>query len=249
VALTSAAHLVASAGSDGTIILWNLPSATILHTLTSGTIVRALVFSNDARSLISVGDDGAVQVWEPGTGKAGAKWQASGDWLLAVSLSPDGKTVATGGLDGKLRLWELAGGKMLIDVPAQVPAPPNQPVNSPAAIASLAFAPDGKSIMAGGQDGLIYHFGLDGKLIRTLTGHGSTVTGLAFHPTGTVLVSSSKDRTVRLWTPANGQPVKLLEGHTAWVMGVTFAAHGTRLASVSADHSVRIWDLSEPGKK
>jgi WD40 repeat protein len=75
------------------------------------------------------------------------------------------------------------------------------------------------------------------------------VTALAFHPTGTLLVSGSRDRTVRLWNPANGQPYKALEGHTAWVQGVTLFAQGTRLASVSADHTVRLWDLSDPAKK
>jgi WD40 repeat protein len=74
------------------------------------------------------------------------------------------------------------------------------------------------------------------------------VTALLFDPSGTLLVSSGKDRTVRLWTPANSQPIKALEGHEAWVEGVTFAARGTRLASVGADRTVRLWDLTEPKK-
>jgi WD40 repeat protein len=63
-----------------------------------------------------------------------------------------------------------------------------------------------------------------------------------------VLVSSSRDRTVRLWNPANGQVIKVLEGHAAWVQGVTFLAQGTRLASVGADQTVRLWDLTNPPK-
>jgi WD40 repeat protein len=89
----------------------------------------------------------------------------------------------------------------------------------------------------------------DGKTVRTLPGHASAVTGLAFHPSGTVLASSSKDRTIRLWNPANPQPLKVLEGHSAWVEGVTFIHQGTRLASVGADQTVRIWDLTEIPKK
>jgi WD40 repeat protein len=64
-----------------------------------------------------------------------------------------------------------------------------------------------------------------------------------------VLASASKDRTVRLWNPANGQLVKALEGHNAWVQGVVFVGQGTRLASVAADQSVRLWDLTDPMKK
>jgi WD40 repeat protein len=80
-------------------------------------------------------------------------------------------------------------------------------------------------------------------------GHTSSITSLAFHPNNTLLVSASKDRTLRLWNPANGQLYKALDGHTAWVQGVTFLAQGTRLASIGADASVRLWDLSDPAKK
>ena len=61
-------------------------------------------------------------------------------------------------------------------------------------------------------------------------------------------MSGSKDRTLRLWNPANPMPLKVLEGHTSWVQGVTFLAQGTRLASVGADSTVRMWDLTEPKK-
>jgi WD40 repeat protein len=253
-AVVAAKGLIASAGTDGKILLWDLPSEKIVHTLDAGTVVRSLAASPDGKLLASAGDNGIVQLWDPATGKPGLKLEGAKDWLLAVAISPDGKTVAAGGYDGKLRLWEAASGKSLAEVAAQPPPAPNTPAPPANVVAALAFSPDSKQIAAGGSDAGVYLFqATDGKFVRAMApapaAHTSTVTGLAFHPSNTLLVSASKDRTLRLWNPANGQLYKALEGHTAWVQGVTFFAQSTRLASASADNSVRLWDLTEPPKK
>jgi WD40 repeat protein len=110
----------------------------------------------------------------------------------------------------------------------------------------LSYRADGKMIAVGLQSGAIHLVNpADGKILRSVQpGHTSVVTSLAFHPSGTVLASASKDRSVKLWNPENGQPLISLDGHAAWVQGVAFLEKGTRLASASADHTVRIWDLT-----
>lgn len=244
VALAWSGNVLASAGVDQKVLLWDMPDGKMLRTLTPGTSVRALELSPDGKTLAVGGEDAAVQMWDVATGKPGAKLAGHTDWVLALAFSDDGKTLASGGHDGFVRIWDAVG-KKLLDLPARTPAPPNQPQPSPSSVLSLAFAADGKSLAAGCADGRVHLFSLpDGKYVRTMTGHTSSVTALAYHPSGTLLVSSSRDRTVRLWNPANGQAFKVLEGHTAWVEGVTFLAQGTRLASVSADGTARLWDLT-----
>ena len=94
------------------------------------------------------------------------------------------------------------------------------------------------------------------KIVAVLPAYNAESTlaaTLADVPVGSVdefilVDDGSKDRTVRLWNPANGQSLKSLEGHTAWVQGVALLAQGTRLASVGADQTVRLWDLTAPAK-
>jgi hypothetical protein len=84
---------------------------------------------------------------------------------------------------------------------------------------------------------------LDQKLIRAIRGHApGPIRGVAFRPDGRQLVTSSWDRTVRVWDLAGDRGRLKLTGHTEPVNGVAYAPDGRWFASASYDQSVRIWD-------
>jgi len=239
-------QVLASAGTDKKLILWHRPDVLGVKNLPTTSMVRALAMSPDGKTLASGGEDSEIQLWDVPTAKPGLKLVGSTDWVMCLAFSSDGQRLASGGYDGIVRLWEVSTGKKLLDALATPPPPPNTPAPPTNVVFALAFSPDGKQLAVGGGDAQIHLFNTaDGKLIRSIPGHTSSITGLAFHLRGTVLASCSKDRTVRLWNPANGQSLigKPLEGHTAWVQGLVFVAQGTRLASVGADHTVCLWNL------
>ena len=120
---------------------WDLPAEKLASTLDAGTTVRALAASADGKALASAGDDGAVQLWDPATGKPGLKLTGATDWLLAVAFSPDGKTVAAAGYDGHLRMWDAATGKIQIDVLAQPPPAPTRRRRPPTSCRPWRSAP------------------------------------------------------------------------------------------------------------
>jgi WD40 repeat protein len=245
---------LASAGADGKVLLWDVAEGKPTQTITPGDTIRALAFSPDGALLTGAGDAGVIYMWEAAASKLKTKLEGGhSDWVWSLAFSFDGKQLASGSTDGTVTIWDVPHAKKLLNFPAVPPPPPNTPpppVKTVNPVYALAFSPDAKLLALGGSDTQIHIFNpADGKFIRSLPGHTSSVTALAFNSDGKLLVSSSKDRTVRLWDPNGGQALKTLDGHTAWVQGVTFLAKGTRLASVGADQTVRLWDLTAPPGK
>ncbi|KAG8703636.1 hypothetical protein FRC11_010568, partial [Ceratobasidium sp. 423] len=139
-------------------------------------------------------------------------------------------------------------------------------------VASTAFSPDGTSIaLAVGNTVMLIDASNGRKLFDPLEGHTREVRSVAFSPDGTRIVSTSYDKTIRIWNAQNGAPIlgplkghnwhvtsaeryafgmlKLgkrcsapLKGHTNNVTSVQFSPDGTRIVSSSYDKTIRIWD-------
>lgn len=118
--------------------------------------------------------------------------------VLRVAFAPDGKTAAGLVLGQPLQRWEAATGK---------PLPPWP--NAPRAVASFAFAPNGKSLAIVGPGGVRLVQPMTGKELRTLIPAGkgkfnpdveAEVHGVAtFTPDGrTLLASTPQDHTLGL---------------------------------------------------
>jgi hypothetical protein len=83
-----------------------------------------------------------------------------------------------------------------------------------------------------------------GGELRTMTGHTSAVTGVAYSPDGKFVLSGSDDKTLKLWNVADGKEVRTFIGHRGAVTGVTYSPDGGAAASGSADGTVRVWDVA-----
>jgi len=84
---------------------------------------------------------------------------------------------------------------------------------------------------------------LTGSQTAVLSGHTEYVISVAFSSDGTLLVSGSHDKTIKLWDVQTGGVVKTFHGHTNTVLSVSISVDNTTIASGSADNTICLWNI------
>ncbi len=235
---------LASGACDGAIKFWDVrtgevvssietspPAAANALTALEGNfiVVFSLAWSPDG-ALLAVGTgDRLVRLWDTRRAQLRRTLEGHADAVLALSWSPDGRTLASAG-GNSIQLWDVSAFSL------------RQTLNGHSApVYSLAWLHDG-TLVSGGGEGLIVFWGPDGNQLSQLIGHSNEVLHLCPSADGRMLASSSADRTIRIWNPANGRATAVLEGHMGAVTAVSYSPDSRILASKSADESIRIWD-------
>jgi polycomb protein EED len=86
-------------------------------------------------------------------------------------------------------------------------------------------------------------------LAMTLSGHGKDIDDLKFSPTNEwLLLSASKDESIRLWNVKNATCVAIFaghEGHRNNILAIAWHSSGDRFVSAGMDTTVKLWNIGE----
>jgi uncharacterized protein (TIGR03067 family) len=188
-----------------------------------------LVFTSDGKRLVSGSWDRTLRVWDTRTGKELRQLYTDMEDMRCVALAPDDSTLAVADYH-KLELWDLARDRKLSEIEA--------------AAGSVAFMPDGKSVVSGGSDDkdvCLWRVST-GTSVWKASGHKGIVRAVAPSPDGKRIASAGADRVVHLWDAAAGKVVRTFRGHKSGVMGVSFSPRGDRVASADEEGTLLVWE-------
>jgi WD40 repeat protein len=101
--------LVAAGDRFGGLFLWETRTGQEFLALRGhAKAVNAIAWNASADTLITAGEDGAIQVWDLHTGKVSSRWDAHAGGVLAVDVHRSGR-VASAGRDRRIKVWEPNG--------------------------------------------------------------------------------------------------------------------------------------------
>lgn len=109
---------------------------------------------------------------------------------------------------------------------------------------SCRFDPSGQHAFCSARDNTIQRFHLASGQAVPLVGHDSWVRALAFHPSGSHLISGGYDGLLIWWeaSAAAPQPVRTIAAHNGWVRTVAVRGDGKLLATCGNDNLVKLWN-------
>lgn len=142
VAFSFDGKILASAGGEGTVRLWNVVTGKPAGVLKGHEgAVHAIAFTNDGTLLASAGADKTVRLWSVPQGDALAVLPGHTDQVAALAFSPNGQMLASGGHDKTVKLWDVAKRTLLVSKQDHADK-----------VLALAFSADGKTLATGGAD-------------------------------------------------------------------------------------------------
>lgn len=225
--------------STGLFALYELPSVSVVHTLSVGSSqpIRAASI-NDTGEWLAFGCPRTQQllVWEWRSETYVVKQRGHACGMRCVAYAPDSIVAATGGEDGNVKLWNVNSGFCYVTLRGHT-----------APVTAVSFSPSSSAVvLSSSLDGTVRAHDLHRyRNFKTLTAPIPVqFLCLAVDPSGEIVAAGTADPfRIYVWNLQSGKVIETLAGHGGPVSALAFHPSRGTLASSSWDGQVKVWDL------
>jgi WD40 repeat protein len=201
--------------------------------------VPDVAYSPDGTRLASIGADGMVKIWEPGTGELLLTLDGGlAEPGYSLAFSPDGGLLAAGYVTHVL-LWDPSSGEMIAGLSGQSVG---TEIGYNLSVGQMCFSPDGSRLAVANMDG--HSKVWEPAAAREILAFGAAglpAKAMACSPDGKVLATAGDEGIVRLWDAESGEEIFALP-LGGIIHSIAFDPQGIRLGTASEDGSVKLWD-------
>ena len=243
VAFSPDGSMLASAGDDGALRVWDPETGEAISSVTGGSNVGGVSFSADG-SLVAAcwSFDDVVRIADPSSGRVVGTIEGLHAFAVDAALSPRGdRIVVSFGDIGEATVYDVRSGDLLFDLRGH-----EGPINS------VSWSPDGRRIATGGDDLAVRVWEADtGELVTEILGHTGSVVNVDWAPDSHRLLSTATDGVAKIWAveAAGGRELlSLAANETKSPTWGVFSPDGTQVLTGDIEiTAAKIWDVSATG--
>lgn len=222
---------IAFGGSDSVVYVYEIPNPKPLFKLRGHkSEIAAVAFSPDGKTIVSGGKDKRIRFWDALTGNLLKESIGHSDPVITVAYSRDGKTLMSAD-GGNIILWNSSS------------KTESKIFRNPSGCQSVAFSPDGNSLIAGNRDKSIKFWNIaTGKVEKSFNGFLSSITALEISADRNKIVFGGTDKSVQCLDLTTAKDiVSFREEYTT--KNVCMSPDMNHVLSRNDLGDVRLWDI------
>ena len=224
---------------------WELPEGAKLRVGKGG--IEDLKFSPDGE-LLAVATSVGIWIYDTETYSARSLITADKGKVTAIAFSADSRRLAGGSGHYTLSVWDVGSGKLLKTFGLEKSNP--EVVAGLMRVASVAFSPDGRSLMSFARHGYALRVWdvQTGDLLKTFSDRTVQADAAAFSPNGQILALGGQDwmrhSTINLWDAETSERRRIL-APPGQIVSMVFAPDSRALAAVAGydDRDLYVWNV------
>lgn len=188
-------------GRHPSILFWDISTGQITRRIVLGAPRRDsiagpglfLAFTPDGGSVLTSDVGVPLQRWNVDTGELTGVFGDSSERIMAFAVSPDGGMAAAATAESDVMLWDLKSGMLL------------KTFREPVDPVSVAFTPDGRSLVVGGSTGEIWAIDIASAASRFIRAFTDSPVSVAVCRQRGVIFAIRGDDAIQVYDPRSGE--------------------------------------------